>query len=81
MVTGLFRTDYDYWHLGREFASAPELNENFLVMDAKTGGAANPYKRIFAVPSEPGFIAHITNVVKAIRPMPIQSEPGLIDHA
>lgn len=81
MVTGLFRTDYDYWHLGREFASAPLLNENFLVMDAKTGGAANPYKRIFAVPSEPGFIAHITNVVKAIRPMPIQSEPGLIDHA
>ena len=81
MVTGLFRTDYDYWHLGREFSAAPELNENFLVMDSKTGGAANPYKRIFAVPSEPGFIAHITNVVKAIRPMPIQSEPGLIDHA
>lgn len=79
-VCGLFRTDFNYWHLGRTFSSAPALNATFLNMDATTGGAANPYKRIFAVPSEPGFIIHLNNVIKAIRPMPIQSEPGMIDH-
>lgn len=80
MVTGLFRTGLNHWHLGRTFASAPSLNATFLEMDATTGAGANPYKRIFAVPSEPGFIIHLSNVIKAVRPMPIQSEPGLIDH-
>lgn len=80
MVTGLFRTDFNYWHLGRTFTAAPLLNSTFLQMDATTGGAANPFKRIFAVPAEPGFIIHLNNVIKAIRPLPIQSEPGMIDH-
>lgn len=80
-VCGLFRTDFNYWHLGRIFSAAPNLNSTFLQMDATTGGAANPYKRIFAVPSEPGFIIHLSNVIKAIRPLPIQSEPGMIDHS
>jgi len=80
LVTGLFRTDLDHWHLGRKFAAAPELNSAFLLMDAITDGALNPYKRIFAVPSEPGFIVHMANIVKAARPISIQHEPGLIDH-
>lgn len=80
-VCGLFRTDFNYWHLGRVFSAAPNLNSTFLQMDATTGGAANPYKRIFAVPSEPGFIIHLSNVIKAVRPLPIQSEPGMIDHS
>lgn len=81
MVTGLMRTDLNHWHLGRNFSSAPLLNSTFQTMDSITGGAANPYKRIFAVPSEPGFIVHVSNRIKAIRPLPIQSEPGLIDHS
>lgn len=71
-VCGLMRTDFDYWHLGRIFASAPALNSSFLT--------CNPDTRIFAVESEPGFVVHFANLIKAIRPIPIMSTPGLIDH-
>lgn len=81
LVTGLLRTDLNHWHLGRVFSSAPLLNSAFQTMDSTTGGASNTYKRIFAVPSEPGFIVHVSNRIKAIRPLPIQSEPGMIDHS
>ena len=81
LVTGLLRTDLNHWHLGRVFSSAPLLNSEFQTMDSVTGGASNSYKRIFAVPSEPGFIVHVSNRIKAIRPLPIQSEPGMIDHS
>lgn len=80
MVCGLMRSTYNYWHLGRVFSAKPELNAAFLQMDAITGGAANPYKRIFAVPSEPGFVIHLQNLIKAVRPLCIQSEPGMLDH-
>ena len=72
MVCSLMRTDFNYWHMGRIFSSAPALNETFINCDAT--------KRIFAVPSEPGLIIDVGNRIRAIRPMPIQSEPGLIDH-
>ena len=71
-VCALMRTDFNYWHMGRIFASAPGLNQTFTDCDAT--------KRIFAAPSEPGLIIDIGNRIRAIRPMPIQSEPGLIDH-
>ena len=71
-VCALMRTDFNYWHMGRIFSSAPGLNQTFTDCDAT--------KRIFAAPSEPGLIIDIGNRIRAIRPMPIQSEPGLIDH-
>lgn len=71
-VAGLMRTTLDYWHLGRQFVAAPELNENFL--------KCVPRKDIFAVQDEPGLIVNFGNIIKAIRPMPISAEPGLIDH-
>ena len=72
MVCGQMRTTFDYWHLGRIFSAAPSLNSDFVT--------CNPNKRIFAAPSEPGFIVQFANLIKAWRPMPIQSDPGLIDH-
>jgi hypothetical protein len=39
-VSGEFRLLLNYWHMAREFASAPALNEDFVV--------SNPSKRIFA---------------------------------
>jgi hypothetical protein len=72
MVCGQMRDVFDYWHLGRIFASAPALNSDFV--------KCVPDKRIFAAPSEPGFIVQFANLIKAWRPMPIQSDPGLIDH-
>lgn len=32
-VCGKFRTDLDYWHFGRQFASLPKLNKQFIMMD------------------------------------------------
>lgn len=72
MVCGLMRTTFDYWHMGRVFSAAPELNQEFVT--------CTPTKRIFAVQDEPGLIVNFGNIIKAIRPLPIQSEPGLIDH-
>lgn len=71
-VCALMRTDFDYWHMGRIFTAAPELNDTFV--------KCVPTKRVFAVPTEPGCIVQVGNLIKAIRPLPIMAEPGLIDH-
>ena len=47
MVCGQMRQTFDYWHLGRIFASQPALNSSFV--------ACVPDKRIFAAPTEPGL--------------------------
>lgn len=60
------------WHVARNFASAPALNESFIV--------CVPRKDFLAAPSQPTCIVHVANKVKAIRPLPIESDPGLIDH-
>jgi hypothetical protein len=72
MVVAGMRSDFDYWHLSREFAEIPLLNSTFIT--------CLPRKDIFAVPSEPGLIVSYANLIKAFRPMPVKAEPGLIDH-
>lgn len=72
MVVAEMRSTFDYWHLGREFSGAPLLNKSFI--------ECVPDKRIFAVPAEPGLIVDIENRIRAIRPLPWASEPGMIDH-
>nr|WAE43504.1 MAG: major capsid protein [Microviridae sp.] len=72
MVCGLMKTDFDFWHLGRIFGSAPALNASFL--------ECIPDKRIFAVENQPDLIVSFGNLLKAIRPIPVSAEPGLIDH-
>jgi len=72
IVCGQMRDVYDYWHLGRQFATYPELNSDFVT--------CVPRKDIFAAPSEPACIVEFGNCLKAIRPLPIIAEPGLIDH-
>ena len=68
------RSLFEYWHLGRKFATAPLLNEEFV--ECKP----DALKRIFAVPGKPGLIVNFANVIKAIRPLPVFPEPGRIDH-
>lgn len=72
IVCGEMRSTYDYWHLGRQFAAAPLLNDSFI--------QCVPRKDIFAAPSEPGLIVSFGNKIKAYRPLPLSAEPGLIDH-
>lgn len=74
MVCGELRSqgNLNYWTMSREFADTPVLNQSFIECD--------PTKRIFAVESEPSCIVAIGNNIRAIRPLPIMSNPGLIDH-
>lgn len=72
MVCNNFRDTFDYWHLSRQFSSVPSLNSTFIECE--------PRKDIFAAPSETGLFVSFGNIIKAVRPLPFQAEPGLIDH-
>lgn len=76
-ITGLFRSTHpqslDVWHLSQDFETRPALNKVFLEEDP-------PIDRIIAVPSEPHFIFDSFIRIRAARPMPVYSVPGLIDH-
>lgn len=63
-VAGDMRTNLDFWHLGRIFATPPALNQTFV--------ECVPDMRIFAVidPDVQHLIAHVYNKVRAVRAMP-----------
>lgn len=71
-VCGDFRTTFNYWHMGRIFASDPALNSAFITAD--------PTKRINAVTNQHNCWVQILNNVVAVRPIPRTGEPGMIDH-
>lgn len=66
---------YDYWHMGRNFSTAPtlsasfirtyEVNEDPFVTDVASGGCH--------------FFVNHANLIKAVRPMPYISTPGNVD--
>ena len=69
------RDTFSYWNLARDDfnkSAPPSLNENFI--------KCVPSKRIFAVQDEPGLIINFATMDRAVRPLPIIAEPGLIDH-
>ena len=76
MVVADMRNTFEYWHLGRKFSTTPYLNESFI----ECRGNSSTMKRIFASTNDQGFLVNFGNIIKAIRPMPIRSEPGFIDH-
>nr|DAE25654.1 MAG TPA: capsid protein [Microviridae sp. ctMIi2] len=73
-ATGLFRpnhaTTLAAWHLAQEFGSMPSLNQTFIE-------ETPPMTRVIAVTTEPHFIFDSVFKVKAVRPMPLYSVPGL----
>lgn len=80
MITGLFRSTaagtIDPWHLAQHFTSRPTLNSQFI-------SDTPPLSRITAVGDAANgqqFIFDSFFRVKAARPMPLYSVPGLIDH-
>lgn len=76
-ITGRFRSNYaaplDVWHLAQNFGSLPVLGATFIQENP-------PVSRVIAVPSEPQFLFDSHIMVRATRPMPTYSVPGLIDH-
>ena len=77
MITGKMRSSdpqsLDAWHLSQDFENLPVLNEEFIQDDP-------PIDRVVAVPSEPQFILDSYFDLNCVRPMPLYSVPGLIDH-
>lgn len=72
MICGEMRSELSYWHMARSFDTEPNLNADFVT--------CNPTKRIFAVQNRNGLVVNFGNNIKALRPIPYISEPGLIDH-
>ena len=76
-LSGLFRSDasgsLDAWHLSQDFANTPTLGDEFIKSNT-------PLDRCIAVPSEPHFIMDAYFDYTSIRPMPVFSPPGMIDH-
>lgn len=72
MICGEMRSELSYWHMARSFETEPNLNGDFVI--------CNPTKRIFAVQNRNGLVVNFGNNIKALRPIPYISEPGLIDH-
>lgn len=79
MKTGSTGYSFDYWHFGRYFADKPSLDADFLKIGS-TPSSRQELMRVFAVQDENPFIINIGFNIKALRPMPYLSEPGLIDH-
>ena len=80
MITSLFRSTasgtLDAWHLAQNFTTAPALNATF-IQDTP------PVDRIVAIGEQANgkqFIFDSFFDIKAARPMPLYSVPGLIDH-
>lgn len=77
LITGQFRstaaTPLDVWHLAQKFTALPTLSGTFI-------SDAPPINRILAVPSQPEFLMDSFIDVRATRPMPVYSVPGMIDH-
>lgn len=71
-VAGDFRTSLRQWTLTREFAAAPELNEEFIEVEPED------IEHIFAVQDGTDtFWIHHVNQIRALRPMPVFGTPML----
>lgn len=77
LITGKLRSTYatplDMWHLSQKFTALPTLGSTFIQ-------ETPPISRIIAVTTEPEFVLDAYIKCKAVRPMPVYSVPGLIDH-
>lgn len=79
IITGILRSaaspNLDVWHLSEYFATAPELNEDFI--EDQTDSIL---ERNLAVTNEPQILLDCYFDLKAVRPMPTYATPGLVDH-
>lgn len=76
-ITGKFRSSdpqsLDVWHLAQDFGELPKLNSEFIVDNP-------PVARVLAVQNEPQILLDCYFSLNCVRPMPVYSVPGLIDH-
>lgn len=77
LITGKFRSTYaqplDMWHLSQKFDSLPTLSAQFIEDNP-------PVSRVIAIQDEPQFLLDTYFSLNCVRPMPVYSVPGLVDH-
>lgn len=77
LVSGVLRSAHsagiDEWHLALDFSAQPALNQAFIE-------EAPPFDRVTKATTEPAFRMDNYFNIKCVRPMPLYSVPGLIDH-
>ena len=77
IITGQFRSSFaqslDSWHLAQEFSNLPTLSAQFIQENP-------PVERIKAVERFPDFIFDSWFKLACVRPMPVYSVPGFVDH-
>lgn len=77
-VCGLFRSNatgtLDSWHYADNYNAVPKLSQEWM----KEGKAE--IQRTLAIQNEPQFIMDILVKNTTVRPMPLYSIPGLVDH-
>lgn len=77
MITGKMRstdpTPLDVWHLAQKFSNLPTLSSQFIEENV-------PLDRALAVQNEPDLILDCYFKLSCVRPMPVYSVPGLVDH-
>lgn len=71
-VHGDFRNSLEFWTLVRDFSSLPTLSAQFV--------ECNPSDRIFAVKDTDNLLIDVLHKIQAVRCLPKQGIPGLIDH-
>lgn len=76
-ITGKLRStdphSLDCWHLSQKFDALPTLGPDFIVENV-------PLARVLAVQDEPQLIFDSLIACNCVRPMPLYSVPGLMDH-
>lgn len=70
---GDLRSSLKFWTTGRDFDSQPLLNSSFI-------NATNSSDRIFSNTVDDYLVVEFYNDITAFRPLPKDSDPGLIDH-
>lgn len=77
-VCGLFRSNangtLDSWHYADNYSAVPTLSQEWM-KEGKT-----EIQRTLAIQDEPQFIMDILVKNTTVRPMPLYSIPGLVDH-
>lgn len=71
-VHGDFRGSLEFWTLVRDFSALPTLSDQFV--------KCQPSDRIFAVKDEDNLLIDVLHRIQAVRCLPKQGIPGLIDH-
>lgn len=76
-ITGELRStapqSLDAWHLAQKFENLPTLSQDFIVENP-------PLERLLAVADTPAILFDSYMKLECVRPMSIDSVPGLVDH-